>query len=681
MLLAACAFNTGPAYAVAGGEPAADGTYGFVAKLDIGFSGSDPRGCTGALIDPWWILTATSCFATGSGPVTAGLPPTPTTAVIGRTVTAAVVELVPAADRDVVLARLDRAATGITPVPVATTAAHDGETLRVAGYGRTADRWVPDRLHTALFTAQSSTATTVDITAADDDASICKGDAGGPALRETGGRVELVAINHLSWQRGCFDNAGETRDGAVESRVDDLTPWIGRTVSSCWTAAEAGFAPLHDGRSPQSGSWRTAGAGTVAEHACEVVPQGAGSIRWYGAEHLPTAYTLRLDWQATSATADSGVLIGFPHPGADPVAAAARGIEVEAKAGAGSGGLVGLAEPSAAAAKPAGQWNTFEIAVSGRRVTVRLNDVAVADHTVADASRLLGSAFVGLRGSAAGDTVRFRNVRLRVDQPAARFGLITGYGGRCADVIGYSTANGASLHLYECHGERNQMFTIPGDGTVRVMGRCLDTNGPAVGSSGDQEVKLWECNGLDYQQWQPRPDGTLYSPRTQRCLDWPTGATSSGKLYLYPCHGRANQQWTLPATPARFGFVVGDGGRCADVIGYSTENGASLHPYECHGEWNQMFTIPGDGTVRVMGKCLDTNGPAVGSSGDQEVKLWECNGLDYQQWQVRPDGTVFSPRTQRCLDVVPGAADPKLYLHACGSGATQRWTVPIRGSV
>ena len=83
-----------------------------------------------------------------------------------------------------------------------------------------------------------------------------------------------------------------------------------------------------------------------------------------------------------------------------------------------------------------------------------------------------------------------------------------------------------------------------------MLGKCLDTNGPAYGSPGDQQVKLWECNGLDYQQWQLRPDGTLYSPRTQRCLDWPAG-WENPRLYLHACQALPNQQFAVPAMGGR----------------------------------------------------------------------------------------------------------------------------------
>ena len=231
--LAIGVLNGAPALAVAGGGPAAAGSYAFVAKIDVG---DGFRGCTGALVAAEWVVTASSCFAENGQPVAAGRPSRDTTATIGRTdltgtagQVARVVELVPRTDRDVVLGRLARPIPGIAPVQIASAAPEVGGLLRVAGYGRTGTQWVPDRLHTAMFTVDGVSATTIGVVGSTAEASICKGDAGGPALREDSDGAALVAINSTSWQGGCFTET-ETRRGATEARVDDIGDWIRQTA-------------------------------------------------------------------------------------------------------------------------------------------------------------------------------------------------------------------------------------------------------------------------------------------------------------------------------------------------------------------------------------------------------------------------------------------------------------------
>ncbi|MFJ9622042.1 FG-GAP-like repeat-containing protein [Streptomyces sp. NPDC101181] len=220
-----------PARAVVG-DAVADNTYAFTAKLDIG-EGDAKRACTGSLVDAQWILTASSCFAAAGQPaypIPTGAPALKTTATIGRTdltgtggKVVQVTELVPRADRDLVMAKLAQPVTEIAPVVLADSAPVAGESLRAVGYGRTATAWVPDRLHAGSFAVTATDATTVSVTR--DGGAICKGDAGGPALRERDGKVLLAAVHSASWQAGCF-GSDETRAGAVETRTDDVVDWV-----------------------------------------------------------------------------------------------------------------------------------------------------------------------------------------------------------------------------------------------------------------------------------------------------------------------------------------------------------------------------------------------------------------------------------------------------------------------
>ncbi|MFD8500943.1 trypsin-like serine protease [Amycolatopsis sp. NPDC059657] len=217
---AGAALAAAPADAIAGGGPSLGNAYSFVAKLTVG-----NRTCSGVLIDAQWVLSANNCFTENAGQ--GGAPKVATQAALGSQ-TRPVVDLVTRPDRDVVLAKLASPVTGIDPVRVGGTAPSQGEKLRVAGFGRTDTDNAPEKPYSGVLSVTSVAATTIDVAG---DAAICKGDWGGPAFRETDTGVEVVALHSTSLQHGCAGET-ETRDGAVESRVDNLDGWLERQITA-----------------------------------------------------------------------------------------------------------------------------------------------------------------------------------------------------------------------------------------------------------------------------------------------------------------------------------------------------------------------------------------------------------------------------------------------------------------
>lgn len=218
-----------PAQAVTGSEAAAQAS-AFTARIDIG---DGDRTCSGVLVDAQWLLTSATCFSADGKPAS-GAPTTATKATIGRTDLAStagevrnVVQLVPRADRDVTLARLDKPVTTATPLDIAPQAPA-GTDVTVAGYGRTKDEWSPLKMHTGTFTVGTPSTSNLPL-AGKDGATICAGDSGAPALATNNGKVELVGINSRSWQGGCWGvDAAETRTDAIDTRVDDLASWVAK---------------------------------------------------------------------------------------------------------------------------------------------------------------------------------------------------------------------------------------------------------------------------------------------------------------------------------------------------------------------------------------------------------------------------------------------------------------------
>ncbi|WP_372663380.1 ricin-type beta-trefoil lectin domain protein [Amycolatopsis kentuckyensis] len=126
--------------------------------------------------------------------------------------------------------------------------------------------------------------------------------------------------------------------------------------------------------------------------------------------------------------------------------------------------------------------------------------------------------------------------------PPASGGTITGYGGKCVDVAGASSANGTTVDLYTCNGTNAQQWTSSGS-SLRALGKCLDVN--AAGTANGTRVQLYDCNGTGAQQW-TRSGSQLVNPASGKCLDATGPSSADGTpLQIWTCTGAANQSWTL----------------------------------------------------------------------------------------------------------------------------------------
>ncbi|MEW1569638.1 glycoside hydrolase family 19 protein [Streptomyces sp. NPDC093509] len=145
-----------------------------------------------------------------------------------------------------------------------------------------------------------------------------------------------------------------------------------------------------------------------------------------------------------------------------------------------------------------------------------------------------------------------------VTAPAASAadGQITGLAGKCIDVSEANSTNGTSVQLYSCNGTNAQVWSNPGDGTLRALGKCLDVvdHSTADGAS----VQLWDCKGGANQQWVVSAARDIVNPTSSKCLDVRDNDSTDGtRLQIWTCSGSSNQKWNAPtagdgATPSSF---------------------------------------------------------------------------------------------------------------------------------
>ncbi|MFE6225947.1 ThuA domain-containing protein [Streptomyces sp. NPDC057854] len=324
----------------------------------------------------------------------------------------------------------------------------------------------------------------------------------------------------------------------------------GMTDADC--RPETGYTALFDGSSTTG--WRQAGPGGFALADGTLTSHGGLGMLWYSARELTGDYSVKLDWKAAGDD-NSGVFLGFPASD-DPWSAVNNGYEIQIDATDAAdrttGAVYGFQSADVAARdaalNPPGEWNTYELRVTGERLEIFLNGRKINDFTNTDPVRSLRQGYVGIQNHGDGDEVSFRNIRVKQgggQQPGPRTGEVKGVNGKCLDVDGAQTADGTKVQLWTCNGTAAQRWTVAGDGTVKALGKCLDVSGG--GSADGTRIQLWTCNGSGAQKWEPQTNGTVRNPQSGKCLDASGGVWNDGTaVHLWTCHTGPNQKWTLP---------------------------------------------------------------------------------------------------------------------------------------
>lgn len=252
----------GRANAIAGGATQTTANYAVSIRVGDAAKGQPIWGCSGARLASDWVITTATCVReSGAAPATNGAAPLKTLTVAASSVT--MVAIHPTAD--VALLRTDdilRLPNASQQIAVAATGPAVGESVKLIGFGRTADEWVAGR-HVADFQVQSATDATA--TAAPIGAGVvCKGDAGGPAVRDSAGRAELVGLIGAAAQGGCLGSTSTTDHNATVVRVDGLEPWV-----KSWTLS-TGFESTDPASSENVGAYGSASTVGVVGVCCSL---------------------------------------------------------------------------------------------------------------------------------------------------------------------------------------------------------------------------------------------------------------------------------------------------------------------------------------------------------------------------------------------------------------------------
>ncbi len=195
-------------------------------------------------------------------------------------------------------------------------------------------------------------------------------------------------------------------------------------LAAAGPAAE--WKPLFNGKDLDG--WKMAGPGRFVVENGLMKTEGGMGLLYYEKEKFGNA-TVRVVFKTVSEHGNSGVFIRLPEKPRDAWYGVHNGFEVQIESGGDewhcTGSIYSLSKAGKRNQKPAGEWNTMEIALQGRKTIVYLNGEKVNEF---DANQDVpprkmwyepvrgprpDAGYIGLQNHDAKSVVYFREVSVR----------------------------------------------------------------------------------------------------------------------------------------------------------------------------------------------------------------------------------------------------------------------------
>ncbi|MEV6631534.1 protein kinase [Actinoplanes sp. NPDC051470] len=101
-------------------------------------------------------------------------------------------------------------------------------------------------------------------------------------------------------------------------------------------------------------------------------------------------------------------------------------------------------------------------------------------------------------------------------------------------------AGGGTLQLWACDSSDGQKFSFAADGSMRVLGKCVQVQNTGDGAG----LIAATCSGAATQKFRYESAYDLVSVAAEKCVDVPAGDGNNGvPAQLWSCNGTGNQKW------------------------------------------------------------------------------------------------------------------------------------------
>ncbi len=231
--------------------------------------------------------------------------------------------------------------------------------------------------------------------------------------------------------------------------------------------------------------------------------------------------------------------------------------------------------------------------------------------------------------------------------------LVSKATGKCMDVTGSSTNNGGLIQEWDCNGTGNQLWNLSNEGQYSkfqsvLSGKCLDLSGGHADNGIQFQQYTCQANNVNQQFNVIEPTTSLSGNLRIRsfngkCLDVDGGSVGNNDVPVnqFTCWsgGSSNQMWSFQSytgSGAPYRIVLNGSGKCLDVVGASTSNGAKLQQHDCVSGYhaNQLWNVTISGafaSISSVGSSLCLDLPNGSGADGVTFWQWSCNSGNNNQ--------------------------------------------------
>jgi hypothetical protein len=210
----------------------------------------------------------------------------------------------------------------------------------------------------------------------------------------------------------------------------------------------------------------------------------------------------------------------------------------------------------------------------------------------------------------------------------------------------------ANINFSKLEGGR---WVFKNTAQVTIINGHYEVNNWTVGSGQWRTRTVFPQQGnfnqseANYHEFQVKPGYHLVARHSGKCLSLSENNPSNGAAIIQwacspsPSPGDGQVITLVPMGGSRYNVKVNSSGKCVDVTGVSTADGAYLQQWDCLGPsqtnqiWNKVQIEGQSGYFAFIAqhssKCMDVAGVSTGNGA--RIQQWTCYWSGNQQWKVQ----------------------------------------------